>query len=320
MNRGDGRPCSTKANLYAQKLNNSAAFCIEIGQYDRAILSLGKALKLSALYDKQDGGYTIEDAACLCQNCSVEGCIAYSESIPANLIAAQESPIASTETGKKRRLQPAQPSQHSLFKSHPWRKESEEKELGQQQQQPGSSPGCIYRRPIQVSPQSIAESHNMGSTVYLLIIFNLALAHHQIALAASEDKRTSILQKTLKLYELADSCFCRYKIRRSMLEEEQQTSDRFEMILCNNASHVYRSLNNHTKCQECLERLTSALMLVVDHKLTTNQQQEPAEEETHEDRNCENEQSPSAEEKDRLDGFFQTAAQQILSRQCADAA
>merc|ERR1712238_386986 len=34
-------------HLYAQKLNNSAASCIDIGQYDRAISSLSKALKLS---------------------------------------------------------------------------------------------------------------------------------------------------------------------------------------------------------------------------------------------------------------------------------
>jgi hypothetical protein len=37
-----------QCHLYAQKLNNRAALCIEIGHYDRAIASLAKALRLSA--------------------------------------------------------------------------------------------------------------------------------------------------------------------------------------------------------------------------------------------------------------------------------
>eukprot|EP00531_Pseudo-nitzschia_arenysensis_P018973 CAMPEP_0116128478 /NCGR_PEP_ID=MMETSP0329-20121206/7381_1 /TAXON_ID=697910 /ORGANISM="Pseudo-nitzschia arenysensis, Strain B593" /LENGTH=322 /DNA_ID=CAMNT_0003622619 /DNA_START=769 /DNA_END=1737 /DNA_ORIENTATION=- len=317
----DGKPsCLGEANLYAQKLNNSAAFCIEIGQYDRAIKSLGKALKISAmaLDSNSSSDETTEDATCFCINCSIEGCILYSESIPANLLAAQSQiRVASPSEGsKKRRLVP-QASQYSLFKSRcPWR-QAEEEEQHPQQQSAGFS---IYRRPIQVSPQSISEKHNLGTTVSLLIIFNLALAHHQIALSISEeDKQLSVLKKTLKLYELAGSCYTRYKNRRNILGQEQTTADRFEMILCNNLSHVYRSSNQPTKCEACLERLTSSLMLFVDHKLATTgqQQQEP---QTEEESNCENEQSLCAEEKERLDGFFQTAAQQILKRQCADAA
>eukprot|EP00751_Fragilariopsis_kerguelensis_P007966 CAMPEP_0170799246 /NCGR_PEP_ID=MMETSP0733-20121128/26910_1 /TAXON_ID=186038 /ORGANISM="Fragilariopsis kerguelensis, Strain L26-C5" /LENGTH=238 /DNA_ID=CAMNT_0011150899 /DNA_START=487 /DNA_END=1199 /DNA_ORIENTATION=+ len=41
-------------HLYAQKLNNSAAICIEIGLYDRAISSLSKALKLSEQEVEED--------------------------------------------------------------------------------------------------------------------------------------------------------------------------------------------------------------------------------------------------------------------------
>ena len=56
-------PSLEKANLYAQKLNNSAAFCIEIGEFDRAISSLGKALQLSELHKDSE----IEDT-CRCRN------------------------------------------------------------------------------------------------------------------------------------------------------------------------------------------------------------------------------------------------------------
>ena len=68
-------PKSVQANLFAQKLNNSAVLCIEIGQYDRAIAMLAKALRLSELHSDD----RMEDTACLCQDCTLDGCISYSE-------------------------------------------------------------------------------------------------------------------------------------------------------------------------------------------------------------------------------------------------
>ena len=67
-------PNSVQANHFAQKLNNSAVLCIEIGQYDRAIASLAKALRLSEFHSDD----RMEDA-CLCQDCTLDGCISYSE-------------------------------------------------------------------------------------------------------------------------------------------------------------------------------------------------------------------------------------------------
>jgi len=50
-------------HLYAQKLNNSAAICIDIGLYDRAISSLSKALKLSEQQDEESEEQDDEEPA-----------------------------------------------------------------------------------------------------------------------------------------------------------------------------------------------------------------------------------------------------------------
>jgi hypothetical protein len=87
---------NSRRHLYAQKLNNSACMCIEIGQYDRAILFLAKALRISE-QQQQDNTTTTtngdddvimsngkgaeydESQICSCYNCTVDGCIEFSE-------------------------------------------------------------------------------------------------------------------------------------------------------------------------------------------------------------------------------------------------
>ncbi len=327
--------CQQKASQYARKLNNSAAFCIEVGQYDRAIVSLRKALKIiSALHRQTDYGSAAarERSGCICCNCSIEGCISYSESIPCNLLGGttqSQSRMESTDRSKKRRLSSSQSKpDHSLFEKHPWRKE-QEMDL---ESTSGPAGFSLYHRALQVPPTSNLDCNAIGSTLSLLIIFNLALAHHKMALASTEeDKRIDLLQKTLKFYELADSCIStRHKNRECALSIEARhrlaNAGRLEMILCNNASQVYRSLNNDTKCQEFLERLTSCLMLVVDRKLSTPQFQTSTENQQQDHgsdghSSCDSDdEEPSNKPIDRLDGFFQTAAQLILAKQCADAA
>ena len=120
-----------KASLYARKLNNSAAFCIEVGEYNRAIVSLRRALKIiSSLHRQQANTAAIDASACLCCNCAIESCISYSEAIPSSLLGgttmkeSRSSSIASTDRCKKRRLSPSKStSDHSLFQKHPWRQD-----------------------------------------------------------------------------------------------------------------------------------------------------------------------------------------------------
>ena len=331
-------PDPVQANLFAQKLNNSAAFCIEIGQYDRAIASLGKALRLSeaalgkALHKSNDQT-DHNHSNCLCHHCTIAGCISYSERLPTNLLLPQSSRsrMASSTRSKKQRLES---SSLPLFKSRFWKREGDEEgqehEHQDQEESLALSSACIYRRPIQVTPRSIGEGHNMGSTLFLVIVFNLALAHHLAASIksdseSSKDKQYSTFQKNLKLYELADSMHQKQKQRRFIRfsneagenVDELDRVDRFEMILCNNSIHLYQALNRRAKHQECLQRLTSALMMVVDQKLCM---EENTHHQVEEDGHCENDQSSCASENDHLEGFLQTATPSILRKQCADAA
>jgi len=300
-------------HLYAQKLNNSAAKCIEVGLYDRAISSLSKALKLSeqdeepeqevkqreqeskqkynqnnndddddvimrdnASEVEQDcdddshfdyeSDYESEDEEeeeeeeeeemmhiCPCYYCTVDGCIEYSEKNSFLmtddafcLIIDADSAIDSSD----------------------------------------DSSSFIYRRPIQVTPQSIQEEHNMGSTLCLIIAFNLALAYHLKAITVTETSRTiyhKYMSVATKLYthvirwqtRLVDENY--YADSTMSTTSATFNSMRFKMILLSNMSQIHRSNclvneenNQHQKnkasYQLCLELLLSNIMIVVEYK------------------------------------------------------
>ena len=68
---------SASAHVYAQKLNNVASMCLEIGHYDKAIASLGKALRLSEVHMVDQ--LMDRSQACTCSDCSLDGCLTFSE-------------------------------------------------------------------------------------------------------------------------------------------------------------------------------------------------------------------------------------------------
>merc|ERR1719491_2680129 len=74
--------------------------------------------------------------------------------------------------------------------------------------------GFVYQRLLRIDEQSIIENHYMGSTLSLIIIFNLALTHHLMGIDDSDtieslssspsnqtisSKRIKILQHAVKL-------------------------------------------------------------------------------------------------------------------------
>lgn len=307
-----------KKNFYAQKLNNSGAHLIEIGRYDRAIESLGKALKLTGmLYD--DGMIRSGVSSCPCHECTIDSCISYSENTGANHLrdgakASASSPrlpsndrMACRHKNKKQKVSSASYSSSSqtttpLFCGHFFDPEEHN----------------IYCRPIQVSPSSIAQGHKMGSTLFLIITFNLALAHHLSALnERSEEQGRAKLENTLRFYELVDS----WQQRNST----DNKSIRFNMIVWNNTSHVHRYMRDHANHKKCLERLLSALMFVVDHEKTIGEQrlqQQQREEEEYAGYN--NEAARRGRHRSNpqyhLEEFVHTTTKLILRECCADAA
>jgi hypothetical protein len=138
--------------LLAKKLNNSAAFCIETGRYDRAVSNLVKALKLTEQIDIS--------ASCTCKHCGLKACMAFSQ-------RCDSTSVDSVASKRPKRRQ-------SLISDE------------------SSEEGYIYRQPIRVAPQAMHEGHSMGLTLPLIITFNLALAHHLRAIEENQLDRKKL--------------------------------------------------------------------------------------------------------------------------------
>eukprot|EP00534_Pseudo-nitzschia_fraudulenta_P010560 CAMPEP_0201225228 /NCGR_PEP_ID=MMETSP0851-20130426/194011_1 /ASSEMBLY_ACC=CAM_ASM_000631 /TAXON_ID=183588 /ORGANISM="Pseudo-nitzschia fraudulenta, Strain WWA7" /LENGTH=276 /DNA_ID=CAMNT_0047514997 /DNA_START=165 /DNA_END=995 /DNA_ORIENTATION=- len=268
-----------ECHRFAQKLNNSAALCIEIGHYDRAIFSLTKALRLS----RQQSDESLV-SGCACHQCSLDGCIAYSEnSSPAAKLAV--NPVC--------------------------------KDFGC---------GFVYRRPIRVPPMTIRENHGMGRTLFLIITFNLAMAHHLDAMGIMSDEKkceskknsspspnasATKIKKALQLYELSNNWHSRTTSGKTSdggdpLHPSDVTSIRFIMIVSNNLSHIHRLSSNYTKHRQCLEHLLSTVMVAVDYNTRTS--------------NGNSNDAISKPSTVDVDGFLMNASRLFMKDRCAQAA
>ena len=307
-----------QSNLYSQKLNNSAALCIEIGHYDRAIFSLTKALRISRA--QTDEGML---CVCRCRSCSLDGCIAYTESSPPVAKLAQQTTT----------------SMDIVSRCNGW--------------------GCgyVYRRPIRVPPQSILENHNMGRILFLIITFNLALAHHLSAIATAtpmttpaassgEDKaalnqsqeqqrqqqltqsgsrKAKMLKKALQLYEVSNYWHSRITASMPLTGHDCDlagglSSIRFQMILSNNLSHIHCLSSDQTKQQEFLENLLSTVMVAVEYQTRSNNSSNSSSSNNHRTNDSESTSHEGDLCTKHLEGFMMNASRLFLCRHCADAA
>jgi len=275
------------SHLYAKKLNNSAASCIEIGYYSRAITALQKALVLNKHFNTNDKGREV----CKCYNCALDGCIDFSENSPSIVTTAICE--YSSNSKKKRKIT------LSTSKENFWKPPNNNPHED-------SDDGHIYRRPIRVD----CECHNMGSTLYLIATFNMALAHHLQAIGmGNTERREKIINKTLVLYKLA------YKWQMKLIFDTSPspscstvTSIRFNMIIRNNVSQIYSLVNNHAKHKRCLQHLLSIVMVVMEYR-TRPQNNRVSSSNTKDPRYME------------LDGFLQNVTPLMLQQgHCADAA
>jgi len=106
----------------------------------------------------------------------------------------------------------------------------------------------IYQNPI-----FVYEGHNMASSLIHIISFNLAITHHLTDKTmattnenenSNEPDKENFINKALQCYELAYEC--------NLLIT---CSVRFDTIICNNLSHLYRSQEQTTEEQEQQETL-----------------------------------------------------------------
>lgn len=309
-------PCSSTdakaspSHLYAQQLNNSAALCIEIGHFSRAIVSLQKALELNRSHKKgwKDRGQEV----CKCNRCTLDACIAFSENTPSEATTACNGDSYSNSNTKRRKvcLSPKKDSafwkppahlkhQQSIPKdqddsdktnattirtnihkniSRSSRSQSHQECTDDNRGDDSVSGGYIYRRPIRVS----CEGHAMGSTLYLIVTFNLALAHHLHTVSSYTDStkgRAKDVHRTLVLYELTYKWQLKLLCARNKNKDANTpastkkrhsctavTSIRFNMMIRNNLSQIHRLVGNHSKHKICLEHLLSTVMVVTEYK------------------------------------------------------
>lgn len=287
-------------HLYAQQLSNMAASCIEVGEHDKAVAYLVKALCLSRTKKATSG-----DIMCSCSSCSLDECIAYSEERASLHPEAQREDSPTGPKSKRRRIESNSTSSLPRI--------ADEITDG--------SIGYTHKRPIFVPPHVIHKGHIMGPIIALIITFNLALANHLklIEAVASEDNKTSKsvatrerLGKVLRLYELAyrwegelsqrqqqqgtcnnnntsSNCSEKQQQPQDLRKESQHEEDeadhpfphhtnikncssgnskcsslRFDMIVCNNLSEIHRMAQNYSKQEKCLQHLLSIMMFVVD--------------------------------------------------------
>lgn len=310
-------PSPSYSHLLAQQMNNSAALCIEAGDYAGAIASLKKALEINK--DKKHN-----EKVCKCHNCTLDGCIAVSENDTSPDAYFSPSSTVADDTRARKRIKktPSIPKtrretfwkpQHSDSNyTRPKRKQEKEKI------EEHIDCGYIYQQPIRIG----CIGHDMGSTLFLIIIFNLALAHHLEAVRNGhpKKKRDKIIDKTLSLYELTYKwqlkLLCRDKSDEEMEADptpapscSSVTSIRFNMIIRNNLSQIHRLTKDYSKYKRCLQYLLSTVMVVVEYR----------------SRNYNSQVDSSTPSKDprimNLDGFLHnTAAIMLEEDHCAHVA
>ncbi len=300
---------ASPSHLYAQQLNNSAVLCIEIGQYSRAITSLQKALELNKSSKKgwKDRGQEV----CKCYKCTLDACIAYSESTPSEATLAYQDGKYNENSNKRRKVCRL-PKQCSAFWKPPVHADQQNQltqdrnsNSGIQSQMNTTNPpklsadqelrdenggsdvnsgGYVYRRPIRIR----CEGHAMGSTLYLIVTFNLALAHHLQTVrtyTSNKEGLAKAVNRTLVLYELTYKWQLKLLCARDKIKDSNTissarrelsspspspctavTSIRFNMMIRNNLSQIHRLVGNHSKHKRCLEHLLSTVMVVTEYK------------------------------------------------------
>ncbi len=293
---------------WVQKMNNSAALCLQIGQYERAIKSIAKALQLSRSHIEGSSSSDQEMSDSMpTQLLSLDDCIHYSEcyfkscNIHRKLRTTDSrghiSDNRSEETIRKRFLE---------------RRQERRNKLGSQYQ--SSDSHFVYQQLIQV-PDLAKESadHSRQLMVLSLVsIFNLAVVCHLRAInerASKSCQASTDLTKALQLYEVASQ-----GLQKHSVEEAARSSIQFKLVLCNNLSHVHYLMGNESQQTAYLQEVLSVAMSLVDSNRPWNYGDDVTSTERSTD---------FAQNRNKcidLDGFLANAAPLLTERNCADAA
>lgn len=253
--------------MYAQKLNNNAAMWIEIGYYEKATQSLQKALEFS---QKQSDESLIE--VCDCDGCQTDGCIDFAADFSTddfkvtkgnNLSkrrhsSAEEYPSSDEEDLYVRKKSVSKEKKNKLSHSisHPKLKKMSQEERNRPHKGQSSwsisdefceqevdryedEDDAIHKSPIRV----LRSGHSMGSSLFFIITFNLALTLHLEVASTHSKKRynSKSAKKALLFYDLASAHETRL-LSDSGTYWHSSSSIRFNTILNSNLHQLFQYL------------------------------------------------------------------------------
>ncbi len=230
-----------KQDLYsphflAQDLNNEASTLIARGEnIPKAIQLLVRALELSRWTPPTDDD-TDSREPCSCESCSLDASLFHGDEDLNNNYDDCDKPF------------------------HKRQRRRNQRESYHQESNPNEKKGFVYRRPLCVTQTSTVENHYMGSTLSVMVLFNLGLAHQLLGMSMPSewgtfDEKMENMDKALKLYELcvhaSTDCNC-----------SDAAGLRLKLLVMNNLSQIHKLSGYPKKYRMCLEYLMRALMFI----------------------------------------------------------
>lgn len=313
-------------NYLSKKLNNRAAYQITTkGNYEEGINILTKALRLNerSMIERKNESF------CTCKFCCIDSDLVLEEEKKCltTIIMDIDNDVDSNFDNNKKERHSRNNSvdfssentmdcdnvtnnnnndtpfthrrQQQMKKTHDSSSSSqrvEKKEMNDDSNN-NNDDGFVYRRLLLVNNRSIEEDHFMGATLSLIIIFNLALAHHLMSIditnneslassttigyCSTNNKKLNALQRALKLYELAYQLHIKYIEHLSQCNTLTTTDDdddddeddgngnhtkrititlHLTMIFSNNLGQIHRVAGNTKKHIMCLQHLLNNIM------------------------------------------------------------
>jgi tetratricopeptide (TPR) repeat protein len=228
----------------AFQMNNKGANHIENGCYDNALGTLGDALSMVSSYLEQHNNHDNKDDNLVGEDFERANIERDEAEKPA--VVCEGSPLQK-EAVRQDANDVLDDSTDDIF---------------------------VYRRPFRVTSLRTKDDFSALSVV---LVFNLALAHHLKAIA--DDNNTRRLRVALQLYKLGFSMKHQSNRRRGIMNS---------LAVANNCGHIYKQLQRTKKATEFFEHVLSALMMLFEYG-------EDA-------------------EVDQLDGFLKNAAAQLILR------
>ena len=308
--------------VFAQELNNNAALCFEKGLYERATMSLHDGLKL--LIAMNHSGHQFQNCGDCCSQdaepewdplcehpCTLDGCIAFSEQTSFLFNFTNEAPEGNSKRSHDASCSTPNKGPKKRRLSH-----SKDVSTGHTTSTEKPSNGFVYQRPIRVPLEGFCHCQKGYTSLLVVIVFNLAIAHHMNAMDGLCDAKA---ENIVFLYRL---CLDLLHQASSLPNSESGTttmssaksSTRCQMIIHNNLSQLHKLNGNKVGHEKCLQSLLSSLMV-----LTERNTRESTDASGYWDANRWG-GPQNGEQSELVEGILDNLDPVIRNSQCADAA